>query len=306
MDIYKINNDKDISQKEDTVLVLGYFDGMHLGHQALFTEARKIAAQKNLKIAVLTFPESPQLAFIRYKPDLLFHLNGPEERFRRFEEAGVDCLYLIDFTSSFAATTAEDFMTNYVQKLKARALVAGFDYRFARNQKTSSYLKDVFDGQVVIVPEFCLDGDKVSSTRIRQLVLQGCLAEAHRLLGYPFSTRGLVVHGDARGRMIGYPTANLAPLDRVYLPADGVYVADVEVSGQLYRGMASIGKNVTFDGTDLRLEAHIFDFEGDLYGQTIRIHWLDKIRDMIRFTGAEALAAQLADDENIARMWKSS
>ena len=115
-----------------------------------------------------------------------------------------------------------------------------------------------------------------------------------------------MVHGNARGRTIGYPTANLAPLDRVILPGDGVYVVDVEHNGKIYRGMASVGKNVTFEGDELRFEANLFDFAEEIYGDTIRIIWLDKIRDMVKFDGIEELVAQLKSDEEVARNWDCS
>lgn len=303
MKLYNINDYKDINQEQDTVLVLGYFDGLHLGHQALFAEARKIAEEEGLRVAVLTFPESPKLAFARFEPELLLHLNSPSERLANFEAAGVDDLYLIDFTGKFACTHSADFIEHYIHGLRAKAIVTGFDYRFASDQKDGHYLKEVFEGQVVVVPEIVQDGQKISSTRIRKAILEGDMPLANALLGYPFASRGLVVHGDARGRTIGYPTANLALLDRVYIPADGVYVADVVIGHQTYRAMASIGKNVTFDGSELRLEAHIFDFEGDLYGQTIRIQWLEKIRDMVKFNSIDELVAQLDSDEKIARKW---
>ncbi|MGT2665766.1 bifunctional riboflavin kinase/FAD synthetase [Streptococcus rifensis] len=305
MKVYNINDYKDIHQEQDTVLVLGYFDGLHLGHQALFAEARKIAKTNHLRVAVLTFPESPKLAFARFEPDLLLHLNSPKERLARFEAAGVDDLYLIDFTGEFARTNSSDFMDQYIHSLRAKAIVTGFDYRFASDQKDGNYLRSVFDGQVIVVPEQDLDGKKISSTRIRQAILSGNMLEANRLLGYPYTTHGIVVHGDARGRTIGYPTANLALLDRVYLPADGVYVADVVIGSTAYRAMASIGKNVTFDGTELRIEAHIFGFDGNLYGQKISIQWLDHIREMVKFESIEALSQQLEEDAKIARGWQA-
>lgn len=299
-----ISNEKDIQQTQDTVLVLGYFDGLHRGHQALFAEARQIAAEKKLKIAVLTFPESPKLAFVRYQPDLLLHLNSPEEREQLLEAQGVDYLYLIDFTSCFAGNKAEDFFEKYVKRLNAKAVVAGFDYHFGSDKKEAEELSQYFDGQIVIVSSVNEDDEKISSTRIRQAIKGGRVAEASKLLGYPLSTRGIVVHGNARGRTIGYPTANLAPLDRVFLPGDGVYVVEVEHNGKRYKGMASVGKNVTFEGDELRFEANIFDFSKDIYGDTIKIYWLDKIRDMVKFDGIESLLNQLKSDEAIARSWK--
>ena len=306
MKIRRINNELEIKQEEDTVLVLGYFDGLHKGHQTLFKEARKIADEQGLKIAVLTFPESPKLAFVRYQPELMLHLNHPEERAAHLENLGVDYLYLIDFTSHFSKNTAQEFFDKYVAALKAKAVVAGFDYHFGSDKRKAEELADYFDGRIVIVSSVNQDDEKISSTRIRETIQNGDVAKAHQLLGYPLSTRGIVVHGNARGRTIGYPTANLAPLDRVILPADGVYVVDVEHNGKIYRGMASVGKNVTFEGDELRFEANLFDFAEEIYGDTIRIIWLDKIRDMVKFDGIEELVTQLKSDEEVARNWERS
>lgn len=306
MKIRRINNELEIKQEEDTVLVLGYFDGLHKGHQTLFKEARKIADEQGLKIAVLTFPESPKLAFVRYQPELMLHLNHPEERAAHLENLGVDYLYLIDFTSHFSKNTAQEFFDKYVAALKAKAVVAGFDYHFGSDKRKAEELADYFEGQIVIVSSVNQDEEKISSTRIRETIQNGDVAKAHQLLGYPLSTRGIVVHGNARGRTIGYPTANLAPLDRVILPADGVYVVDVEHNGKIFRGMASVGKNVTFEGDELRFEANLFDFTEEIYGDTIRIIWLDKIRDMVKFDGIEELVAQLKSDEEVARNWERS
>ena len=306
MKIRRINNELEIKQEEDTVLVLGYFDGLHKGHQTLFKEARKIADEQGLKIAVLTFPESPKLAFVRYQPELMLHLNHPEERAAHLENLGVDYLYLIDFTSHFSKNTAREFFDKYVSALKAKAVVAGFDYHFGSDKRKAEELADYFEGQIVIVSSVNQDEEKISSTRIRETIQNGDVAKAHQLLGYPLSTRGIVVHGNARGRTIGYPTANLAPLDRVILPADGVYVVDVEHNGKIFRGMASVGKNVTFEGDELRFEANLFDFAEEIYGDTIRIIWLDKIRDMVKFDGIEELVAQLKSDEEVAKNWECS
>lgn len=306
MKIRRINNELEIKQEEDTVLVLGYFDGLHKGHQTLFKEAKKIADEKGLKIAVLTFPESPKLAFVRYQPELMLHLNHPEERAAHLENLGVDYLYLIDFTSHFSKNTAREFFDKYVSALKAKAVVAGFDYHFGSDKRKAEELADYFDGRIVIVSSVNQDDEKISSTRIRETIQNGDVAKAHQLLGYPLSTRGIVVHGNARGRTIGYPTANLAPLDRVILPADGVYVVDVEHNGKIFRGMASVGKNVTFEGDELRFEANLFDFAEEIYGDTIRIIWLDKIRDMVKFDGIEELVTQLKSDEEVARNWECS
>lgn len=305
MNIRTIKDFNELQKEEPTVLVLGYFDGIHLGHKALFERARKVADERGLTVTVLTFPESPRLAFSRFTPELLLHLTSQEQRYLLLEKNGVDQLVMTPFTSEFASNTPEEFIERYVKGLNAQALVAGFDYHFGNCRADVQDLMELFDGQVEIVSEVSLSGEKVSSTRIRQAIQSGDVSLANQLLGYPFMTEGIVVHGDARGRTIGYPTANLAPLDRVYLPSEGVYVAEVEVDGKRYRAMTSVGKNVTFDGTELRIEAHIFEFDRFIYGEKMTIFWLEKIRDMVKFDGIEGLMEQMKSDESYALHWTS-
>ena len=305
MNIRTIKDFNELQKEEPTVLVLGYFDGIHLGHKALFERARKVADERGLTVTVLTYPESPRLAFSRFTPELLLHLTSQEQRYLLLEKNGVDQLVMTPFTSEFASNTPEEFIERYVKGLNTQALVAGFDYHFGNCRADVQDLMELFDGQVEIVSEVSLSGEKVSSTRIRQAIQSGDVSLANQLLGYPFMTEGIVVHGDARGRTIGYPTANLAPLDRVYLPSEGVYVAEVEVDGKRYRAMTSVGKNVTFDGTELRIEAHIFGFDRFIYGEKMTIFWLEKIRDMVKFDGIEGLMEQMKSDESYALHWTS-
>lgn len=305
MNTIRLDSADFLAFSQPTILVLGYFDGLHRGHQAVFARARELAQKEQLPISVLTFPESPKLAFTRFSPDLLLHLASPEKRCQLLAEEGVDTLYLVDFTSHFAAQTPEDFVKTYLHGLQAQIVVTGFDYHFGNSRADVSVLQELFAGRVEVVEEVQQDEEKISSTRIRQAIAAGQVAQANQLLGYAFSTRGMVVHGDARGRTIGYPTANLAPIDRVHLPADGVYVADVEVGGKRYQAMASIGKNMTFDGTELRIEAHIFGFDQQIYGETVTIYWLDKLRDMVKFAGVEELMLQMKEDQRRSLVWKS-
>ena len=305
MNIRTIKDFNELQKEEPTVLVLGYFDGIHLGHKALFERARKVADERGLTVTVLTFPESPRLAFSRFTPELLLHLTSQEQRYLLLEKNSVDQLVMTPFTSEFASNTPEEFIERYVKGLNAQALVAGFDYHFGNCRADVQDLMELFDGQVEIVSEVSLSGEKVSSTRIRQAIQSGDVSLANQLLGYPFMTEGIVVHGDARGRTIGYPTANLAPFDRVHLPSEGVYVAEVEVDGKRYRAMTSVGKNVTFDGTELRIEAHIFGFDRFIYGEKMTIFWLEKIRDMVKFDGIEDLMEQMKSDESYALHWTS-
>ena len=305
MNIRTIKDFNELQKEEPTVLVLGYFDGIHLGHKALFERARKVADERGLTVTVLTFPESPRLAFSRFTPELLLHLTSQEQRYLLLEKNGVDQLVMTPFTSEFASNTPAEFIERYVKGLNAQVLVAGFDYHFGNCRADVQDLMELFDGQVEIVSEVSLRGEKVSSTRIRQAIQSGDVSLANQLLGYPFMTEGIVVHGDARGRTIGYPTANLAPFDRVHLPSEGVYVAEVEVDGKRYRAMTSVGKNVTFDGTELRIEAHIFEFDRFIYGEKMTIFWLEKIRDMVKFDGIEGLMEQMKSDESYALHWTS-
>ena len=305
MNIRTIKDFNELQKEEPTVLVLGYFDGIHLGHKALFERARKVADERGLTVTVLTFPESPRLAFSRFTPELLLHLTSQEQRYLLLEKNGVDQLVMTPFTSEFASNTPAEFIERYVKGLNAQALVAGFDYHFGNCRADVQDLMELFDSQVEIVSEVSLSGEKVSSTRIRQAIQSGDVSLANQLLGYPFMTEGIVVHGDARGRTIGYPTANLAPFDRVHLPSEGVYVAEVEVDGKRYRAMTSVGKNVTFDGTELRIEAHIFGFDRFIYGEKMTIFWLEKIRDMVKFDGIEGLMEQMKSDESYALHWTS-
>ncbi len=298
-----IKNQKDIGTPSDSVVVLGYFDGIHKGHQELFRVANKAARKDLLPIVVMTFNESPKITLEPYHPDLFLHILNPAERERKLKREGVEELYLLDFSSQFASLTAEEFFATYIKAMNAKIIVAGFDYTFGSDQKTAEDLKDYFDGEVIIVPPVEDEKGKISSTRIRQAILDGNVKEAGELLGAPLLSRGMVVHGNARGRTIGYPTANLVLLDRTYMPADGVYVVDVEIQRQKYRAMASVGKNETFDGEEARFEVNIFDFNQDIYGETVMVYWLDRIRDMTKFDSVDQLVDQLKADEEVARNW---
>lgn len=304
MNIKPITSYQEISEPQQTVLVLGYFDALHLGHKALFDKAKEIAAAKGLSIVLLTFFESPKLTFSRFTPDLLWHITYPEKRYQKLAEYGVDTLYLTDFTSDFATISSDQFIATYIKQLNPDTIVVGFDYHFGHNRTNSDYLSRNVAADVIVIPEVTDGYQKISSTLIRDLIQEGRISKVNQLLGYHYSTRGIVVHGDARGRTIGFPTANLAPTDRTLLPADGVYVTDVLVKGSRYRAMTSIGKNITFGGNELRLESNLFDFSGDIYGETIEIFWLAKIRRMKKFNGIDDLVKQLKSDQEIALNWQ--
>ncbi|MFK5276713.1 bifunctional riboflavin kinase/FAD synthetase, partial [Lactococcus lactis] len=282
MEILEFNDE--LKFDEELIIVLGYFDGLHRGHQSLFTEAKKIAAVLNLKIAVFTFPEKPTLTFNKFEPEMLLKLTSDEKRADLFAENGVDYLVFKDFTSNFAHQTSTEFAESVVKRFNPKVVITGFDYTTGSDMKN---LKSTEDYRVVIMPEKADEHGKISSTRIRKAVEEGDIAQANELLGYSYETRGLVVHGFARGRQLGYPTANLVIKDYVHLPAVGVYTCDVIFAGERHRGFASIGYNDTFNGTEKTVEVHIFDFNGEIYGEKLTVLWLDKIRDMINFDGKD-------------------
>src|SRR5574337_1088740 len=250
-----------------TILVLGYFDGLHRGHQTLFDKARELAAEKKATISVLTFPESPILVFEKFNENLLKQLTSKEKRNQLFEENGVDFLYFTDFTSHFAKLTSHDFIEKYLKKLAISAIVIGFDYQFGSDHGSLAQLSEYDAYQVSELTDM---GEKISSSRIRQAIIDGDVTLANRLLGYNYEISGLVVHGEARGRTIGYPTANIESKSMQYLPLIGVYVVDIAVGDKKYRGMASIGYNDTFGGKNKTLEVNIFDFHDEIYGETVR------------------------------------
>ncbi|MGT2865649.1 bifunctional riboflavin kinase/FAD synthetase [Streptococcus fryi] len=306
MEIKHIKQASDIYVTKPSVLVLGYFDALHKGHKALFDKAKEVSAQHDLEISVLTFYESPQLAFERFHPDLLCHLTYPEKRYQLFEDYGVDHLYLTDFTAQFAKQTANGFVSEYIERFQPHTIIVGFDYHFSCQRSDSNDLSSLVNAEVITISEITSRGEKISSTRIRQLISEGKVKEAGELLGYHYSSRGIVVHGDARGRTMGFPTANLALIDRTFIPAYGVYVTDVLVGGKTYRAMTSVGENITFGGEELRIEAHIFNFNGDIYGETIEIFWRDYIRPMVKFASMEELGNRLQKDKEIAINWRKS
>lgn len=304
MKIKEIKDYTEIKQTEDCILVLGYFDALHKGHAKLFEKAKNLSDKTGMKVVVLTFKESPKLTFSKFSPDLLLHLTYPEKRYAKFKEFNVDELYLLEFSSQFSKLTSKEFIKEYILSLSAKKVIVGFDYKYGTDQKTAYDLRNQFDGQVYIIDEVTDKNEKISSTLIRKLITSGKVSEANHLLGYEYSTRGIVVHGDARGRTIGFPTANLAMLDRIFLPEDGVYVTDVLIDGQLYRSMTSIGKNVTFGSSELRIEANIFNFNKDIYGETIEIFWLKRIREMVKFSSIDELIQQLELDQETAIKFK--
>ncbi|HSI24205.1 MAG TPA: bifunctional riboflavin kinase/FAD synthetase [Methylotenera sp.] len=277
-------------------LAIGNFDGMHLGHQALLKKLVEAAKSLNVTSAVMTFEPHPREFFA---PDSApARLCSMREKLEHFANAGVEKTYVCRFNRNFAKVSAEEFMQDILrQALNAQAILVGEDFRFGALRRGSiiDFVEAKFN--LVGLPQVSLEGERVSSTRVRAALAAGRLQEAASLLGRPYSISGKVVHGAKRGRQLGFPTANIHM--RHERPAlTGVYA--VKLDG--LPSVANLGVRPTIGGIPkLLLEVHILDFDGDLYDRHVHVEFLHKIRNEMKFDGLEALKAQIAADIVVAR-----
>jgi riboflavin kinase / FMN adenylyltransferase len=292
-----------------SVVAVGNFDGVHLGHRAVLDYTRGIAERERAPLSLLTFEPHPYQVFHPEAPP--FRLTPFRAKAHRLEALAVDLLVVLHFDLALSRVTAEEFVRRFlVEGLVARHVVVGYDFHFGhRRGGTPALLQEQGRahgfGVSVLQPIAAQDGAVYSSTRIRQHLSAGEPAEAARLLGHPFEIEGRVDTGDRRGRTIGFPTANIGLAD--YLrPAGGVYAVRVgieEGTGAVtWRdGVANLGTRPTVGGSDLRLEAHLFDFSGDLYGRHLRVALVEHLRPERKFTGLDELKVQIAEDARQAR-----
>ncbi|WP_294173772.1 bifunctional riboflavin kinase/FAD synthetase [uncultured Sphingomonas sp.] len=285
------------------IVALGNFDGFHLGHQAVVGRAVARAAHERRPAIVATFDPHP----VRYfKPDCPpFRLTSLDQRERLFAQAGADAMLVFPFNAGLAATSAEDFVRLLTSEVGAAGVVTGEDFTFgARRGGNVQLLREVGAGlgmAAEAVAPVQLDGGPVSSSRVREALKAGDMATATRLLTRPFAIEGGVLHGDKRGRELGYPTANLE-LGRYQRPAYGIYAVRVRLDdGSEHAGVASLGIRPTFDPPKELLETYIFDFAGDLYGRTIEVALHDYLRSEEKFDSLDALIGQMRKDEAEAR-----
>jgi len=303
MEIIHIHHPYDKIQipDEQVVLALGYFDGVHRGHQEVIKRAKEVADQKQLKLAVMSFNHHPSIVFQKMNPDTMQYLSTVKRKAEIFESLGVDYFFVIAFTSAFASLRPQDFVDQYISGLHAAAVVAGFDYTYgpreiADMKQLVNYAKDRFE--VIEVEELKNAAEKISSTHIREALAEGNMEKANAYLGYVYQIEGTVIHGDARGRLLGFPTANIQTEKHTRLPRNGVYIVSIKVNGTWYRGTASIGHNITFEADrDKTVEVYILDFNKMIYGEDVIVRWHHFIRSEIKFSGVEQLIAQLKKDE---------
>jgi riboflavin kinase/FMN adenylyltransferase len=279
-------------------LTLGVFDGVHRGHQLLFGRLREEAAARRLSTGIVTFHPHP-ISVLRPEIEISY-LTSLETRVEQLRTTGVDFVAVVQFTSELAQVSAEDFARILVEEAGLKLFVTGHDFALGRNREgTPERLAELgldlgFEVQPIeLLPE---DGAPVSSTRVRQALASGAMEEATELLGRPFVLRGPIVHGDERGRTIGFPTLNLGLSPDLALPAHGVYVSCTELDGARFEGCTNIGVRPTFDGDRLMVETHLLDFDREVYGSIITVELLDRLRPERRFDGPDALVAQIQLD----------
>jgi riboflavin kinase/FMN adenylyltransferase len=285
------------------VLTIGVFDGVHLGHQRLITTAIERAASLGCASAVITFDPHPNAVIQPDNPLPL--LTSIEERSKLIEALGADILVVAPFNRDVMSTPAVDYMRQIKHALPLQELWIGYDFALGRRREGNfSRLTEIGHelGYTVGTVARVLIGDQpISSTRVRETLQAGQVAEIVPLLGRFYGLEGTIVQGHQRGRTIGFPTANFSIPENHMLPADGVYACMVSVGDRRYKAVTNIGNRPTFDGIKRSVEAHLLDFEGDLYGKRLGLEFIDRIRDEQRFAGIEALIAQIGKDVETGR-----
>jgi len=290
-------------RSHNAVVTLGNFDGLHMGHQELVKAVIARARERNGTSVAFTFHPHPLKVLAPEScPPLI---STYEEKVALFEELGVDLLVILPFTQEFACMAAEEFARTILRDaLDAREVHVGFNYRFGKNREGDvGRLREFgrsFGFDVVEIPEVSVDGEIVSSTKIRDLLRAGDVEHAAKLLGRSYAVTGTVVEGDKRGRTLGFPTANLDPKHEI-LPYPGVYAVRVFLETRQFDGIVNVGYRPTFDKHDLCVEAHVFDFSEDVYGKEMTIFFIRKIRNEMRFGSVEELVGQLNRDVRTAR-----
>jgi riboflavin kinase / FMN adenylyltransferase len=286
-------------------LTIGSFDGVHLGHQALLRELISGAHAEGLAAVVLTFHPHPAMVLNKRKE--FSYLSSPEGKAGLLARAGVDVVITHPFSWQVAQISARDFIQKLVQNLKMRHLCVGHDFALGRGREGDlpalTRMGDELGYTITVVEPVALDGQVVSSSRVRQALQEGDVELAYRLLGRPYKIIGEVVHGDSRGRSLGFPTANLEVWAERTLPKPGVYACWAAIEGKDFPAVTNVGFRPTFDNQPLRprVEAYLLDFDEDLYRRTMRLSFIRRLRDEVRFNDIQALIDQMQRDVQVGR-----
>ena len=287
----------------NSVLTLGNFDGIHLGHQELVRMVIRRAREISGRSMVVTFRPHPLKVLAPEKCPPLISIY--EEKIRLFEKLGIDVLVKIPFSLHFAEMTPREFVKGVLcDTLGAKDIFVGYNYRFGKGREgTTQTLKQMgreFGFNVHEVEQISLHGEVISSTKIRQFLHAGEVEHAARLLGRPYAITGIVIKGDSRGKTLGFPTANIASKHTI-VPANGVYAVKLLAREQCYDGIVNIGIRPTFETGSRAIEVHVFNFNEDLYGEEITLFFIRKIRQERKFDTAEALIDQIGKDIRTAK-----
>ena len=304
-----IQNNIQARNLKNAVVTVGTFDGVHLGHQAIFKEMQRLAKEVDGETVVVTFYPHPRQVLSIGTEKLRF-ICSQEEKLKKFEEFGIDNVIVIPFTKEFASTPSDEFVKSYIiERIHPAIIVVGYDHHFGKNRmgdfEMLSKLSQQYGFRTVQVEAQDIHNVAVSSTKIRNYLWTGNVKAANELLGYPYSVTGTVVMGNQIGRTLGFPTANLdISYEYLMINNPGVYACQTMIDGKVYNAMANTGLRPTIgdraDG-DFIIEVNIFDFDGDLYGQTLKVWFIDRIRDEVKFSGLEALKEQLQRDREEAK-----
>lgn len=293
--------------ERNSVVTIGTFDGVHLGHNAILNRLVETATKENLDSVVLTFFPHPRMV-LQQSADLKL-INTIDERTELLEKTSLDNLVIHPFTHAFSRLTALQYVRDIlVNSLKAKKIIIGYDHRFGRNRTANiEDLKEFGKTYDFVVEEICakeLDDVAISSTKIRKALEAGDIETANNYLGYNFMISGEVVRGKAIGRTINYPTANLKLKEKYKLvPKNGVYIVQSNIKNKNYYGITSIGTNPTVGGKEKTIETYFLDFNEDLYGTQITIEFLKFIRDEAHFESIEILRQEIVKDENFAKQF---
>ena len=292
--------------EKDTVVTVGTFDGIHLGHRQLITMVNEIGQAKNLATTLLTFDPHPKTVVQAANQKQVELLTNLDEKLELLQTTGLETVVVMNFNRELSQLGYSEFVENILLKrLKMQFLVVGYDHAFGKDRagtlESLEMLRDKHDFGLHEFQPIKVEGDIVSSSYIRRLISSGDVSRAAKLLGRPYTLKGIVVKGEGRGRRLSFPTANISVENHdKLLPREGVYAIDCFLSGKVIRGMVNIGYKPTFGGLDKTVEAHLFDFSGNLYGELITIGFLQRLREEKKFSDEKQLIEQLKHDKEIS------
>ena len=289
--------------KKSKVVLIGNFDGIHLGHQKLISKAKKIAEQKKQKLVLITFNPHPREIINNIEMDLILPYKEKKLLLKNY---GVDKIDEIKFTNKLSKLSAEEFAKEYIYKAHNPSdIVIGKNFKFGHKARgDAKLLKDSLSKKVKVhsIDIKRLDSLVISSSEIKKLISKGNIDKVNKLLGRNYHISGKVIHGEKRGRLIGFPTTNLST-EWNFLPKKGVYVSKVVISDKSYQSITNIGVRPTFNANSLQIESHIFDFNKNVYGKKIKIYFLARIRSEKKFETVEKLIENITKDVNFGRKY---